>query len=567
MREIDTEAPVVWPAWCYSGDGAESESAAGALPPSLPAAPVRARGKRRTNLNHSSNHSTSIHHQLQHQQNQHQLSIASGVSQAALVTPASMNGAAGADHHMNNNNNSLNNNNSGVNNNNNSSSLNNNHAVKSERLSPGRAALTPDNQSSASRSRSVTPSSSSYPGTPPQNPHDRGPSPAQTQATIRHMEQVMGRNCSDFIRSLAAKYNNSNPNDYFGAARNGFPALDPRFAGPPFKGSPFPGLLAPLLPGAASSAAVSVSPSTSATSQRGSPTQQTLAATAVAATAAAAAAQRERPLAADSPPKRTGETGPSMYPGFPFPPGSMFQPLIDMSSTQALVQMMRAAKEDQMQTLLKNPSSLSPSAATTILHSPPTSSLNIPNTNSNASSLGGLPTSAVAPLTKRSSTDSHPLDLSSANLAKRPKMTDRIAGSTKSSAEVSPSMPAAQNRCPGPPHCEGDVELASWGVEDVCNFVAGIDICAEYSQNFRDQCIDGSGLPLLTEEHLTGSLGMKLGPALKLRSILAKRTGSSCPNCGGRRTSQSAPQSPSGGNRENEFKHRPLSRGSNAGNS
>lgn len=62
-----------------------------------------------------------------------------------------MNGAAGADHHMNNNNNSLNNNNSGVNNNNNSSSLNNNHAVKSERLSPGRAALTPDNQSSASR--------------------------------------------------------------------------------------------------------------------------------------------------------------------------------------------------------------------------------------------------------------------------------------------------------------------------------------------------------------------------------------------------------------------------------
>ncbi|XP_026481510.1 homeobox protein 5-like [Ctenocephalides felis] len=442
MREIDTEAPVVWPAWCYSGDGAESESAAGALPPSLPAAPVRARGKRRTNLNHSSNHSTSIHHQLQHQQNQHQLSIASGVSQAALVTPASMNGAAGADHHMNNNNNSLNNNNSGVNNNNNSSSLNNNHAVKSERLSPGRAALTPDNQSSASRSRSVTPSSSSYPGTPPQNPHDRGPSPAQTQATIRHMEQVMGRNCSDFIRSLAAKYNNSNPNDYFGAARNGFPALDPRFAGPPFKGSPFPGLLAPLLPGAASSAAVSVSPSTSATSQRGSPTQQTLAATAVAATAAAAAAQRERPLAADSPPKTNGRDWAidvswiSVSTRFYVSTSNRHEQYASSRTNDA------SCQRRQMQTLLKNPSSLSPSAATTILHSPPTSSLNIPNTNSNASSLGGLPTSAVAPLTKRSSTDSHPLDLSSANLAKRPKMTDRIAGSTKSSAEVSPSMPA-----------------------------------------------------------------------------------------------------------------------------
>lgn len=45
-------------------------------------------------------------------------------------------------------------------------------------------------------------------------------------------------------------------------------------------------------------------------------------------------------------------------------------------------------------------------------------------------------------------------------------------------------------------------------------------------QNFRDQLIDGSGLPLLTEEHLTSTMNMKLGPALKLRSILAKKLGS-----------------------------------------
>lgn len=51
-----------------------------------------------------------------------------------------------------------------------------------------------------------------------------------------------------------------------------------------------------------------------------------------------------------------------------------------------------------------------------------------------------------------------------------------------------------------------------------------------YFQNFRDQLIDGSGLPLLTEEHLTSTMNMKLGPALKLRSILAKKLGS-CSVC------------------------------------
>ncbi|KOB79334.1 Uncharacterized protein OBRU01_00551 [Operophtera brumata] len=42
-------------------------------------------------------------------------------------------------------------------------------------------------------------------------------------------------------------------------------------------------------------------------------------------------------------------------------------------------------------------------------------------------------------------------------------------------------------------------------------------------KNFREQRIDGAGLPLLTEDHLTGMLQMKLGPALKLRAVLARR--------------------------------------------
>ncbi|CAH1404486.1 unnamed protein product [Nezara viridula] len=49
-------------------------------------------------------------------------------------------------------------------------------------------------------------------------------------------------------------------------------------------------------------------------------------------------------------------------------------------------------------------------------------------------------------------------------------------------------------------------------------------------QNFREQRIDGSSLPLLTEDHLTTRLGMRLGPALRLRSLLSSRLGQ-CPSC------------------------------------
>ena len=37
-------------------------------------------------------------------------------------------------------------------------------------------------------------------------------------------------------------------------------------------------------------------------------------------------------------------------------------------------------------------------------------------------------------------------------------------------------------------------------------------------QTFKDHMIDGETLPLLSEEHLLDTLGLKLGPALKLRS-------------------------------------------------
>lgn len=73
------------------------------------------------------------------------------------------------------------------------------------------------------RSRSATPSS--YPGTPPQNPMDAinpnfqsavGSALATSglQSNQIKSNDFQPRNYSDFIRSLAAKYNNSNPNEY-----------------------------------------------------------------------------------------------------------------------------------------------------------------------------------------------------------------------------------------------------------------------------------------------------------------------------------------------------------------
>ncbi|NXT80656.1 SAM11 protein, partial [Zapornia atra] len=49
--------------------------------------------------------------------------------------------------------------------------------------------------------------------------------------------------------------------------------------------------------------------------------------------------------------------------------------------------------------------------------------------------------------------------------------------------------------------------------------------CSGSSQVFREQAIDGETLPLLTEEHLLNNMGLKLGPALKIRSQVAKRVG------------------------------------------
>ncbi|XP_057663461.1 lethal(3)malignant brain tumor-like protein 3 isoform X1 [Diorhabda carinulata] len=284
--------------------------------------------------------------------------------------------------------------------------LHNNNQLKNERLSPG----TPD---TSSRSRSVTPSSASHPDTPP----------AQENPLLG------GRNYSDFMRSLAAKYNNANPNDYFNATRNGFPPpIDQRFK-PVFSN---------LLP---------------INSQN-----------------------KEN----DANNKRSDF--PVMNPFSSVTGAAMFPPLIDMSTTQTLLAMVRTAKEAEIQGLLKN--------------------------------------------VKRPDSSS-PLDLSAAAPPpKRPRLKISQGSSPTGAGGATPTIPK-RSESESPKLHE---DISNWSVEDVCSFISGIDICSEYTQTFRDERIDGSGLPLLTEEHLTNTMNMKLGPALKLRSILAKKLGS-CSVC------------------------------------
>ncbi|KAG8505494.1 Sterile alpha motif domain-containing protein 11 [Galemys pyrenaicus] len=68
-------------------------------------------------------------------------------------------------------------------------------------------------------------------------------------------------------------------------------------------------------------------------------------------------------------------------------------------------------------------------------------------------------------------------------------------------------------------------DISKWTVDDVCSFVGGLSGCGEYASVFREQGIDGEALALLTEEHLLTTMGLKLGPALKIRAQVARRLG------------------------------------------
>ncbi|XP_027009319.2 sterile alpha motif domain-containing protein 7 isoform X1 [Tachysurus fulvidraco] len=85
--------------------------------------------------------------------------------------------------------------------------------------------------------------------------------------------------------------------------------------------------------------------------------------------------------------------------------------------------------------------------------------------------------------------------------------------------------PAHSNAFLNPDEISAGEDLRKWTVDDVYNFISNIPSCSEQAQMFKDHLIDGETLPLLTEDHLLDTLGLKLGPALKIRSQVLRRMG------------------------------------------
>ncbi|KAM6223898.1 sterile alpha motif domain-containing protein 7 [Rhynchocyon petersi] len=75
-------------------------------------------------------------------------------------------------------------------------------------------------------------------------------------------------------------------------------------------------------------------------------------------------------------------------------------------------------------------------------------------------------------------------------------------------------------------HLSLDEDIQKWTVDDVHNFISSLPGCSGYAQVFKDHAIDGETLPLLTEEHLRDTMGIKLGPALKIQSQVSQHMGS-----------------------------------------
>ncbi|XP_071545847.1 uncharacterized protein [Panulirus ornatus] len=379
--------------------------------------------------------------------------------------------------------------------------------VKSERLSPDPGSDAP-NAAHATPSPSVSPKSPashrtrtpSFPGTPP-NPAFTPPaalpsaydrfSPASLSGVgglpggpgaIKQMESLMTRNCSDLMRSLAAKYNNSNPNDYFSNPNNGL-LRHPLGSLAGFKHGSAPFLNVPTPPTTSSSV---------------KDTDKKID-TAPVSTAAGI-----------SPLPHPG--APPMFPGAAGLPGFAGFPLVEMSSSQVLLNMVRnasATQQSQLENYLRGAMKRPADAPTSPLDLSATMATKRPRTEPSKSfdvkTLFGLSHEEEKKIEAKTHTARSP--------------TPPKPRPTPSPGTHKPSTPCSDK------NCSSLETIGHWTVDDVCSFVGSIELCAEYVEAFREQRIDGSALPLLTEEHLTSSINMKLGPALKLRSVLARRLG------------------------------------------
>uniref|UniRef100_A0AAY5K644 Polyhomeotic-like protein 2 n=1 Tax=Esox lucius TaxID=8010 RepID=A0AAY5K644_ESOLU len=101
-------------------------------------------------------------------------------------------------------------------------------------------------------------------------------------------------------------------------------------------------------------------------------------------------------------------------------------------------------------------------------------------------------------------------DMSSYEGPPSPPLSAASSGAPRSQVSRGPEQqqPLSQHFLPSDP--------AKWNVEDVYEFICSLPGCLEIAEEFRSQEIDGQSLLLLKEDHLMGTMNIKLGPALKI---------------------------------------------------
>lgn len=462
--------------------------------------------------------------------------------------------------------------------------------IKLERLSPESDTASP--QSSPSPARVFPPGLGFVlglrPGLVPGHPFPPGViAAAAAQAAVDRQTlaapalkqvEMMTRNYSDFMRSLAAKYNNPTGQDGFGFS--------------PSNGAAPPGLLRGFEPPFPFKAAGTPPLPTSGRQSAGRDGGSTVNATNHNAVSLASSGNVAGGGNVDSdaaglatphhglPPHHGGSVTSAAQPRITpplkpssatsSPPSSLLEPhrgnapfnLSDFSSSQTLLNLVRTASAQsasQLETYLrgavKRPHDGEPARADPLDLSVGTAVKRPRSTDSPRSSKDADAGGATPPPRKHA-TSPWLLQLEGARGAsKSPKL--RCGSVCSDQASSLHSLHSPCSGAVGTTTDGGQQQLvAKWTVDDVVHFVASVESCQEYAEKFREQSIDGTSLPLLTEDHLTVYMGMRLGPALKLRTSLAKMTGRCtvcmhCIHCHGeendRRSNFSASPAPAAG--------------------
>ncbi|KAE8603965.1 hypothetical protein XENTR_v10014523 [Xenopus tropicalis] len=96
----------------------------------------------------------------------------------------------------------------------------------------------------------------------------------------------------------------------------------------------------------------------------------------------------------------------------------------------------------------------------------------------------------------------------------RVTMTTRLRRQSEREREERQRRQMRKPPCQRSPDTQTEPSL--WTVEDVWAFIHALPGCHDIADEFRTQEIDGQALLLLKEDHLMGTMNIKLGPALKI---------------------------------------------------